>query len=239
MTTPTFDNVFSLYYTLYRMEATTPSSSDDEYTIALALGNEAKSRWEDYDAVYWNQLFSTAQTFSAGGVVTITSGTSSYAAPTSFKEAGGFVKIKDSNGNTARTYPIIEPHEAQFRGDNSHYAYFTSVAGGVFTLHLNPVPDSAINGMAIDYVFYRKATEFTTGTDKTECPNAEFLAHRMLCMRFMGSRNPFSAAAERRSEDMLKIMKMRNDSGNWAHPWSLPDNSGAQFGAAIGSGTGF
>ncbi len=239
MTTPSFDNIFMLYYTLYRMEATTPSSSDDEYTIGLTLANEAKSRWEDYDGVYWEQLFSTAQTFSTGGVVIITSGTSSYLTPTAFKQAGGFVKIKNSNGNTVRFYPIIEAHEAQFKGDFGHYAYFTSVAGGLFTLHINPVPDTSINGMAIDYVFYRKATEFTTGTDKTECPNAEFMAHRMLCMRFMGSRNPFSSAAERRSEDMLKIMKMRNDSGSWANPWVLPDNSGAQFGAAITPGTGF
>lgn len=234
MTTPSYDNIFELYYTLYRMEATIPTSSDDEYTIGLVLANEAKSRWETYDNTFWQSLYTTAQTVSTGGVVTITTGTTSYAAPTGFRAAGGFIRVLDSSNNTVRTYPIIEPQEAQFKGDNGHYAYFTGSPNGGYTLHINPSPDSSINGLGIDYVYYKKASEYTTGSSKTECPSAEFIAHRMLGMRFRGSRNPYYNSAIRDSEDMLKIMKLANDSGTWANPWKVADNSGAIFGQSSG-----
>lgn len=239
MTTPTFDNIFSLYYTLYRAEATVPTSADDEYTIALRFANEAVARWANYEGTYWKELFTTAQTNSAGGVVTITTGTSTYACPTAFREAGGYIKILDANGNTTRTYPIIEPQVAQFRDDNSSYAYFTTAAGGVDTLHLNPVPDNAINGLRIDYVYYKNPTEFTTGASTTELGNTEYIAHRMLAQRFRASRNPYYQDALRDAEDALKTMQIDNNSGSWANPWIVPDNSGAHFGDSFGSGSIF
>jgi hypothetical protein len=231
MTTATYTNIFELFYRLYRAENVVPASTDDEYIIGLSFANEAIARWANYDGTYWTQLFATAQTASTGGVVTITTGTTSYAAPTAFKEAGGFVKIKDANGNTVRSYPIIEPQEAQFRNDQSSYAYFTNVAGGAFTLHVNPAPDAAINGKLIDYVYYKKPTELTTGDSTTECSNAEYIAHRMLAMRFRASRNPYYESALRDSEDLLKTMKMDNDSGSWANPWKVADNSGSSWGS--------
>jgi hypothetical protein len=218
-----------MFYTLYRAEAEVPTSSDDEYTIAMRFANEAVARWATYDNTYWKVLFKTAQTASTGGVVTITDGNTSYAAPTAFKEAGGFIKIKNSAGTTVLTYPIIEPQEAQFKNDNSKYAYFTTAAGGAATLHLNPSP-SGMTGQLIDYVYYAKPTEFTTGSDITECPNVEFIVHRMLGMRFRASRNPYYQSAMDDAEDALHIMKMDNDSGNWASPWKVPDHSGSQWG---------
>lgn len=230
MTTPTFANIFALYYTLYRGESEIPASTDPEYTIGLQYANEAIARWSTYDSTYWKALFATAQTASTGGVVTVTTGTTSYLTPTAFREAGGFIRIRDASGNTVRTYPIIEPQDAQFRTDSSYYAYFTNAVGAIYTLHLNPAPDSAINGKLIDYVYYKKPTEMTGDSSTTECPNVEFIAHRMLAMRFRVSRNPYFNGALRDSEDALKIMKMANDSGNWADPWRVADNSGTSWG---------
>jgi hypothetical protein len=224
------DDIFQAYYTLYRLEADTPASSDDEYTVALRLANEAVSYWSQYDGTYWKELFTTAQTNSTGGVVTITTGTKTYAAPTAMKEAGGFIKILDSSSNTFRQYPIIDAQEAQFRSDMGTYAYFTGNPAQGFTLHLNPSPDTAINGKSIDYVYYKKPTEFTTGTDKTEMTNPYFCVHRMLAMRFRGSRNPYYNSALRDAENAVKVMKMDNDSGSWANPWKVADNSGSIFG---------
>lgn len=230
MTSPTFTNLFALYYTLYRAEATVPAATDDEYTIALRFANEAIAHWANYDATYWRELFTTAQTASSGGVVTITTGTKTYACPTAFREAGGLVKILDSNNNTVQTYPIIQPQEAQFRNDNSTYCYFTKAVSGIFTLHLNPAPTSSLNGKSIDYVYYKNPTEFTTGTDTTELNNPEYLAHRMLAMRYRASRNPFYTSAMRDAENELKVMQMDNNSGSWADPWKLADNSGTSWG---------
>lgn len=231
-----FDTLFAAYYVQYRTEADAPVSTDDEYTIGLSLANEAVNRWANYDNTYWKELFTTAQTNSTGGSLTIVSGTKTYAAPTAMREAGGFISILDSDGNTVSRYPIIEPHEAQFKGNLSKYAFFTGNPNSGFTLHLNPVPDSSINGMDIDYVYYKKPTTFTTGTDKPEMSQPYFIVHRMLANRFRGSRNPYYQSAKSDAEDILRTMQLENNSGSWANPWSLTDNSGSKWGQEVGGG---
>jgi len=237
MNNPTFTNIFEMYYRLYRAEATVPTSTDDEYTIAISLVNEAISRWANYDGVYWKELFTTAlTTVGSGAVTTITSGTTGYAAPDDMREAGGFVKLKDSDGLTKQTYPIIDPQDGQFKDDLGTYCYFTGDPANGFVLHLNPTPDAALDGLDIDYVYYKKPTELATGSDVTECPNSMFLVHRMLANRFRASRNPYYSSALRDAEDALSIMKLDNDSGNWANPWKLADNSGSVWGGSAGGG---
>lgn len=230
-----FDDIFQAYYTQFRADSDVPTSTDDEYTVGLRLANEAINRWQNFDGTYWRELFTTAQTNSTGGVVIVTSGTSTYAAPTAFVEAGGFVKIKNSDGNTVRSFPIIDPQEAQFKGDDASYAYFTKATSGVFTLHLNPVPDSTLDGLDIDYVYYKAPTLFTTGTDTTEMADPYFIVHRMLANQFRAARNPYYTSAKADAENALKQMQIDNNSGTWANPWTLTDNSGAVFGEGVGT----
>lgn len=303
MNVPTYDNIFSEYYTLYRAEATVPSSTDDEYTIGLQFANEALSRWENYDGTYWEELYTTLQG-DGGGSQTIVTGQTAYLAPPNFREAGGFVRVKNSDGTTNTSYPIIEPQQAQFQGDTSVYAYFTqgqnyystgtvsqstttltgsgttftsamvgmkvmyvtgetatitafgsttsltvspsqTVASGVykiinagFTLNINPAPTSAINGLDIDYVYYKKASPYTIGTSQSEVSNAEFIVHRMLAQRFRASRNPYYNSALRDAEDALKIMQIDNNSGTWSNPWNMSDTSGSVWGQQTGGGFG-
>lgn len=293
-----FDDIFSRYYVMYRMEAETPNSSDDEYIIALNLSRESIDRWANYDATYWKELFTTAQT-DGGGTQTITTGVTDYLAPGNFKEAGGFVKIRNAQGNVVRNYPIINPQEAQFKGDNTQYCFFTkgqnyystgtisqliTVVTGVgttftadmvgmqiqynsgqvatitaftntttltvspsqtvastayrivnkgFTLHLNPAPDSAINGMDIDYVYYKAPTYFSVGSGMTEMSNPSFIVHHMLQNRFRGSRNPYYGSAKQDAEDCLRMMQADNNSGTWANPPQIQDNSGTVWGSPL------
>lgn len=237
MNNPTFTNIFEMYYRLYRAEATVPTSTDDEYTIAKSLVNEAISRWSNYDGVYWKELFTTAQTTTgSGAVTTVASGTTTYAAPDDMREAGGFVKIKDSDGNTVQSYTIVDPQDAQFMSDDNTYCYFTGNPASGFTLNLNPAPTSNLDGKSIDYVYYKKPTELEDASDETECPNAMFLVHRMLANRFRASRNPYYSSALRDAEDALSIMKLDNDSGNWANPFKLQDRSGTVWGQQSGGG---
>lgn len=215
---------------IYRTEAQTPLPSDDEYTIALQLGNEAIDYWSDYDGTDWNELYATAQTNSTGGVVTITTGTRTYAAPTAMKAANGFVKVVDSLGNVLQKYPILQPAETQFRDDQSTYCFFTGNPAQGFILHLNPAPPSSLNGKSIDYVYTKKPTQFTTGTDKTEMAKPYFIVHRMLAMRFRGSRNPYYSTALRDSENAVRTMQLKNNAGTVANPISVPDHSGTSWG---------
>lgn len=225
-----FDSIFETYYQLYRGEADTPASSDDEYTVALGLSKEAISRWSNYDGTYWKELFTTAGTNGTGAVLTVATGTTDYAAPDAMREAGGFIKLKDSDGFTVQSYPILEPEQVQFRNDAATYAYFTGDPNNGFTLHLNPEPTAALNGLTIDYTYYKKPTYFTTGTDKTEMADPMFIVHRMLANRFRVSRNPYYNSAKIDAEDCLRTMQADNNSGNWSNPWSLVDNSGSVWG---------
>ena len=225
-----FNTIFANYYTLYRGESETPSSTDDEFTIGLRLANTAISRWANVDGVYWKELFSTLQS-AATGTKTIATGDTTYTAPTDMREAGGYIKILDGNGDEKTRYPIIEPQEAQFKDANSTYAYFTGNPTSGFTLNLNPAPTSDLNGLSIDYVYYKKATEFTTGTSTTEMANPGFIVHHMLANRFRVSRNYGGyQTAQRDAEEALKNMQQDNMSGTWANPWSLADNSGSIWG---------
>lgn len=226
----TFDDIFEAYYNLYRLEAETPTSSDDEYPIAVRLANEAVNRWAAYDGTYWKELFTTLGL--AGETQTIATATIEYDAPDDFKEAGGYLILRDATTNAVqRRVPIIEPQDAQFRNDNGSYCFFTGDPGNGYTLHLNPTPDTAIVGCTMDYTYYKTPTLMTiAGTEVSEMKEPYFMVHRMLANRFRGSRNPYYQSAKADAEDVLKTMQMTNNSGNWADPWKLADNSGSEWG---------
>lgn len=300
----TFDEIFTAYYSQFRADSDVPTSADDEYTVGLALANEAVNRWQNYDGTYWRELFTTLQT-DGGGTQTITTSTTNYLAPGNFREAGGFVKVLDSSGNTKTTYPIIEPQEAQFKADDSRYCYFTrgqnyystgtvsqsttTVTGSGttftsamvgmqiqyasgetatitafgsttsltvspsqtvasttykiinkgYTLHLNPAPTSELNGLDIDYIYYKEPAKFTTGTSRTEMADPYFIVHRMLASQFRAARNPYYSSAKADAENSLKQMQMDNNTGGWANPPTMTDTSGSVFGASSGGGWPF
>jgi hypothetical protein len=232
-----YDAIFQAYYSQYRAEATIPSSTDDEYIIGMRLANEAVSRWANYDSTYWKELFTTAQTNGTGAVLIVSAGVNQYAAPTAMQEPGGYLKMLDSNNVVQRRMQIVDPQEAQFLNSDAHFAYFTGNASQGFVLNLNHTPTTG--GWKLDYVYYKKPTQFTTGTSTTEMANPYFIVHRMLANRFRASRNPYYTSALRDAESALSIMKMDNDSGNWANPWSVPDRSGTVWGGGDSSGWSF
>ena len=225
-----FDSIFQAYYSVFRADSDVPASSDDEYTVGLRLANEAINRWAYFDDTYWKELWTTAQTNSTGGVVTITTGTKQYACPTAFQEAGGMVRILDANGDTVETYRIIDNEKKQFMGDESQYAYITGNPSAGYTLNLNPAPPSALNGLSIEYDYYKKPTYLTTGTDVPEMQDPYFIVHRMVANQLRAARNPYYTSARTDAENALKQMQIDNNSGNWANPFSMPDTAGSTWG---------
>lgn len=227
------DALFQSYYALYRTEADTPNDSDDEYVIFNLLTAEAIQRWSNYDNTFWKELFETAQRDGSADL-SIEANTTEYDAPTNMQEAGGFLRLYDNNNVTQQRIPIIEPQDAQFRDDLESYCYFIGDPNNGFSLEINPVPNSAIVGLNMDYIYYKQPTYFTQGTDVSEMSMPFFIVHRCLANRFRGSRNPYYTAAKNDAEDILKTMQMTNNSGNWSDPWKLADNSGSQWGIPIG-----
>ena len=208
--------IFNLYYTLYRLEAQVPDASDDEYAIALRLSREAIDRWSRYEDTFWSELYAVA--------ALTTDGTGTYTAPTNMLKPAGQIQI----GN--RHVAIIDPNEAQFQGAQSRYAFFTGNSSSGYTLNLNPATNTA--GQPISFLYFKKPTQMVNAASVPDMSNPEYIVHRMLAMRFRGSRNWTAyQTALRDSEDILKTMKLENDTGTAANPFSLPDRSGAVFGA--------
>lgn len=227
----TYDDIFAAYYSQYRAEATIPPSSDDEYVIGMRLANEAVTRWANYDNTMWQELFTT-RVAEGDGDSTVVLNQTEYQTPSNMQVAGGIVKVTDPTTGAVRArFPIISVEQAQFRDDNASYAYFFGNPGkDGFTLVINPAPQAPIVGGTIDYVYYKKPTLFTTGTDISEMSEPYFIVHRMLANRFRSSRNPYYTSAKQDAEDVLSTMQLTNNSGSWANPWALQDNSGSSWG---------
>ena len=229
-----FDAIFTAYYSQYRADSDVPSSTDDEYTVGLALANEAVNRWKHYDNMFWKELFTTHQD-SVAAVKVLTTGTTTYTTATDFVSAGGFVRVNGTGGGLETAYPIINPEEVQFKTDEAVYCYFTGSPKDGHTLHLNPAPTANLNGLSFDFTYYKAPTQFTTGTDITEMGDPYFIVHRMLATQFRAARNPYYASAKADAENALNQMKMVNDSGTWANPMTVADTSGMVFGQGVGN----
>lgn len=224
-----FSEIFEAYYTLYRMEAQIPATSDDEYTIALPLANEAIRRWSRYDGTYWKELFTTLQLSGDGDSILLT-GETQYDTPDDFKEGGGLLRVLDSTGRIVRRYRVVNLEDVQFLNQNASFVYFSGNPTDRYVLNINPAPDSSLNGLSIDYDYYKNPTLFTSGSDVSEMSEPYFIIHRMLANRFRGSRNPYYNSAKTDAEDALRTMQLDNNSGSWANPWALPDRSGSTWG---------
>jgi hypothetical protein len=225
----TYDQLFAAYYPLYVPQSAIPPSTDEEYKIGMVLANEAINHWAHYDGTVWRELIQTLQVSQNGDLLTV-SGQATYAAASDMDKPGGFLRLFDSNGTTQARIPIIEPQEAQFRNDQASYCYFTVDPIQGWTLVINPAPLNATVGLNMDYVYYRKPTLITKGSDTPDMSNPYFIVHRMLANRYRSSRNPYYGVAKDDAENALRIMQLENNVGTWANPWSIPDNSGSTWG---------
>lgn len=291
-----YDDIFETYYQLFRGEATVPDSTDDEYIMGKTFANRALGRWANYDATYWNELWDTNQN-DGTGTQTIATGDTTYLAPANFREAGGKVVVKDTNGKIVQEYPIVDPQEAQFKSQDATYCYFTKgnlyynagtasqsgttvtgsgttftaamvgkqitfttgetatitaytsataltasvsqtvasstykITGNSTTLNLNPAPPSSLNGLDIDYNYYKNPAKYTSGASVSELPNTWFIVHDMLAQRFQIERNYGGyQIAKRDAEELLKNMQQDNNSGSYGNPWIVPERTGSSFG---------
>jgi len=229
----TFDEIFRAFYTQFRADSDVPASTEDEYTVGMRLANEALNRWANYDGTYWRELFTTNQT-DGGGDQTIITGQTDYEVSDNFKEAGGYVRLLNSDGVVQHRYPIIDPHQAQFTTTLNNYCWFSGNPYDGYTLHLSPSPPSNYSGWSIEYDYYKKPTEYATGSDVSEIPDPYFIVHRMLANQFRAARNPYYSSAKADAENALRQMQLDNNSGTWSNPWSQADTSGMRWGAELG-----
>lgn len=226
----TFEELFALMYTKFRGEETPPDTTDPEWKIAVRNYNDALMRMANFDDTKWNFLYTTLQDQAQVGglpIKVLTTGTLTYAAPTNMAEPGGHITFIDTNLNRTN-YPLVQPHERQALSQQTSFAYFTGDQNSGFVLHLNRAPSTTENGYGLDYTYYRKPTRLNadteTGSSIIEGGDPSFYYLHMVAQRFLDSRN-FGAyqVALRDSEEALKGMKLKNNSGSWYSAWGVQD----------------
>ena len=233
----TFQSLFDTYYTLYRGDSTSPATTDPEWKIAIRNYNDALRRLANYDNTKWDFLTTTlaASTQSSPALVrTLSTGDSTYVAPTDMHSEPGIFSYIDTNGNRLN-YGIVKPYEVPAIDSNTKYGYFLGNQQAGYTLNVNPAPTATENGWTLDYIYYRKPTELNAdtedGTSVIEGGDPAFYYNHMLAQRFRNSRNyPSYQTALRDSEEALKGMKLQNNSGSFYNAWSLNDTSGSSWG---------
>ena len=229
----TFEELFEIYYGMFRAEPDYPATTDPEWKLATQYYNNALLRLQAYDDTKWNFLYETLQNASTGTKILAT-GDTTYTAPTEMAEPGGYITYIDSNGGRTNI-SLVQPHEAQALTSESKYAYFTGDRQSGYVLNVNPAPTSTENGYNIDYVYYKKPTLLTTaetGTTVIEGGDPAFYYNHMLAQRFRASENfPSYQTALRDAEEALKGMKLKNNSGTWFNEWTMTDPTGDAWGA--------
>lgn len=227
-----FETLFGLFYTKYRGEENPPSATDPEWAIAVRNYNDALMRMQHFDDTKWTFLYDTLQN-NGGGENLLVADQVDYTAPDDMAEPGGYITFISSTG--ARTnFPLLQPHEMQSISPLSQAGYFTGDQNSGFTLHLNRVPSSTEAGQGIDYTYYKKPElldpEEEDGSSIIAGGDPAFYYLHMLAQRFLDSRNfPAYQVALRDSEEALKGMKLKNNSGSWYSSWTMQD-TGPGFG---------
>lgn len=158
----------NLIHTQLEGDTDTPGSSDDDYKLRTALINRFITDWENTRGVLWNELWDTDDSN------TVSTGTTTYGAPTDFKFPGGYVRLVDSDGNT-ELIPVDKPEQVQRYTSEQRRAYFTGNPSNGYTLNLLWTPTSKDNGKTIKYDYYKYATKLETGTDEIEMSNPMFV----------------------------------------------------------------
>lgn len=229
----TFSDIFAEYYTLYRGDSEVPDTDDPEWTTALRLANNAIRRWQNVDAVYWNELWTSRVLSGTGADSTVGLDDVTYAGPTNMLFPGGYVRITHPTSGAFDDIQLIEPNDVQSQSSLSSYSYWTGGAQGGWTLRLgaNDVTSDHAS-WTIDYPYYKTPTLMTAAGSTPEMSEPAFMVHDMLANRFRASRNwPAYQSARRDADLILANMITRNTAGTWDAPFDMQDKSGGVFGS--------
>lgn len=232
-----FTTLFGLFYTKYRGEENPPDNTDPEWPIAVRNYNSALDRLESYDDTRWDFMKTTLQASTQVSPVldrTLSTNDTSFAAPTDMLFPGGLWWKINTSGNRGIPYRVYKPEDVATLSQGSTYGYFLGDFQNGFRFYISPTVTSSENGYGLDYLYYKKLTRLDpdteTGTSVVAPAASEFLACFLAAQRFLDSRNfPAYQTMKRDSEEALKMMKLRNNSGgDYATP--LIQDTGPGFG---------
>lgn len=212
---PTFKEILTEYYSLYRGQGTSVPAygRDREYATAVNAANNAIRKWSRADNIIWKELVTTA--VINGSTITIASSTYSYDCPTNMDSYGAFIAIID--GNNTQYVQVIEPHQLldDTQGD---YACFFGDPNNGYSLKLSSQLVANNIGRTIDFVYIKKPTllptDATADNILVEMSDVNYLIQAMLRSRYTTAKNGFGVSiANKDADDALINMKTRNNMG--------------------------
>lgn len=233
----TFETLFGLFYTKYRGEEKPPSTTDPEWQIAVRNYNSALDRLESYDDTRWDFLKTFLQQSTQVSPVldrTLTTGDSTFTAPTDMLFPGGIFWKIGTDGKRRGALQVRKPEDVGLLSASTDWGYFTGNQYAGYTFRLGDTVTSSENGMGLDYLYYKKLTRLDPdtedGTSTIAGAASEFFACYLAAQRFLDSRNfPAYQVMKRDSEEALKQMKLRNNSGDYYNNLGVQD-AGPGFG---------
>lgn len=168
------DDILKKVHRIVELNTDYPTSGEDDYDLRFGLLNDHIDAWDTEEGILWSQLWTLAS-FSCSGATSYTlSGVSPVI--TNMRFPGGFIEHVSSTGASVY-WDVIKPEEVRLHTNDSYsYAYFLGDPQTGFTLYFNPNLFPASGG-TIKFPYYKKATRLTTGADKPEMSDPEFLVH--------------------------------------------------------------
>lgn len=180
-----------------------PSSGEDDYSLSLALLNNAINIWENQEGIDWAELFNTE-------TGTITSGDFDISLSSNFKRPAGQLKIG------GLLYNFNSPNEQHLTQQiDSSYKHFT-VTGiqGSKVLNIYPTPGSDIDGATFYLPKYRFATTYSTGveTDHIDMSDPYFAIHYAIGQIKLEDDPTGAGVHQQIANQKLSAMRIANDS---------------------------
>jgi len=188
---------------LYEADSTVPASTEEDYLVWTDLFNIAINLWENEEGVLWKELF-VKLADAATGDKTVTADDYSYAVPTDFKfPASGYVWVGTAPNATA--FRILKQEEVQlFENDTGNWCYFLMDTSP--TLEFNP-NCQLTTGYTISYMYYKKASKVSSGSDTFEMSDPMFAVYYVLAELKKEEGDPLANAI---ATQKLEAMKTRN-----------------------------
>jgi len=157
---------------LYNGNSSPPSSGEEDYTVWTALFNIAINVWFSEEGMLWRQCF-VKLSDATDGDDTAVAGTYSYDTPTNFSfPASSIVWI--GTGINKIPYKVIDPKNlALYENNSENWCYFLNQS-----LEFNP--NCTVQSGTLNYVYYKTATDVTTGSSVFEMSDPMFAVYYAL-----------------------------------------------------------
>lgn len=201
----TLDQIVQAAYSLYEGDPDTPSSSEDEYSLATRYANAGINMWFREGGMLWNELWVNL-TSAATGDKTTSDGDTSYDCPTDMHFPGGYVRLVDSEG-ISKYYSVIPQSKVQLLDDRSaNVCWFSGNPKTGYDLHFLNDPDGTYT---ITYEYYKTPTELSSTTDVPEMADPYFIVW-FVVWRLYKNDGQYEEANEAKDIMLGKLSQMKD-----------------------------